>query len=69
MYDQSNIMNKPCPAKLAQIIAALIEGNSIRSTCRMTGTVKGTMFKLLADVCESGRAPFASDRAILPLPV
>lgn len=29
---------------------SLVEGNSIRSTCRMTGTAKGTVLKLLADL-------------------
>ena len=36
--------------KRAQIISALVEGNSIRSTCRMTGTAKGTVIRLLRDV-------------------
>jgi len=43
-------MNKLNPIKQAQIIATLIEGNSIRATCRMTGAAKGTILKLLADV-------------------
>jgi len=29
---------------------ALVEGNSIRSTCRMTGVAKGTVLSLLADL-------------------
>lgn len=29
---------------------ALVEGNSIRSTCRMTGAAKGTVLSLLADL-------------------
>ncbi|MGA3086863.1 MAG: IS1 family transposase [Thermodesulfobacteriota bacterium] len=33
-----------------QIVAALAEGNSIRATCRMTGTAKGTVTKLLVDL-------------------
>jgi IS1 family transposase len=37
----------------AQIVAALVEGNSVRATCRMTGAAKGTVLKLLADL---GRA-------------
>ena len=41
-------MNKLNPQK--QIVAALVEGNSIRATCRMTGVAKGTVLKLLADV-------------------
>jgi len=43
-------MNKLSIEKRAQILAALVEGNSIRSTCRMTETAKGTFLKLLADV-------------------
>jgi IS1 family transposase len=43
-------MNRLSIEKQKQIIAALIEGNSIRATCRMTGTAKGTVLKLLADV-------------------
>jgi IS1 family transposase len=36
----------------SQIVMALIEGNSIRSTCRMTGVAKGTVLALLADLGE-----------------
>src|SRR4030043_301935 len=43
-------MNKLKPEKQKQIIASLVEGNSIRATCRMTDTAKGTVLKLLADV-------------------
>ena len=32
------------------VIAALVEGNSMRATCRMTGTAKGTVTRLLADM-------------------
>ena len=39
-------MNKLTQAKRVQIIAALVEGNSIRATCRMTGAAKGTVLKL-----------------------
>ena len=45
-------MNKLSPERRAQVISALVEGNSIRATCRMTGTAKGTVLKLLADVGE-----------------
>ncbi len=45
-------MNKLSSAKRGQIIAALVEGNSIRATCRMTGAAKGTVLKLLADIGE-----------------
>lgn len=44
------LMNRLTKTKQTQIIAALVEGNSIRATCRMTGAAKGTVLKLLADV-------------------
>ena len=31
-------------------MAALVEGNSIRATCRMTGVAKNTVVKLLVDL-------------------
>ena len=43
-------MNKLSAEKQAQVISALVEGNSIRATCRMTGTAKGTVTRLLASV-------------------
>lgn len=43
-------MNKLTQAKRVQVIAALVEGNSVRATCRMTGAAKGTVLKLLADL-------------------
>lgn len=46
-------MNKLDIKKQAQIISALVEGNSIRATCRMTGAAKGTVLKLLADVGQA----------------
>ena len=33
-----------------RVVAALVEGNSIRSTSRMTGVAQNTIFKLLADL-------------------
>ncbi len=48
MYNSS--MNKLSIEKKTQVITALVEGNSIRATCRMTGTAKGTVTRLLADV-------------------
>jgi IS1 family transposase len=36
--------------KQVQVISALVEGNSIRSTVRITGVAKNTIVKLLADV-------------------
>ncbi|MCM2280466.1 MAG: IS1 family transposase [Bdellovibrionaceae bacterium] len=46
-------MNKLSTAKRSQIIHCLVEGNSIRATCRMTGASKNTVTKLL---CEIGAA-------------
>jgi IS1 family transposase len=46
-------MNKLTREKRVSVIAALVEGNSIRSTVRMTGVAKNTVVKLLVDV---GRA-------------
>lgn len=43
-------MNKLSPERRAQVVRALVEGNSIRATCRMTDTAKGTVLRLLADV-------------------
>lgn len=43
-------MNRLNIKKQVQILSALIEGNSIRDTCRMTDTAKGTVLKLLADI-------------------
>jgi hypothetical protein len=33
-----------------RVVAALVEGNSIRATCRMTDVSKPTVLKLLADL-------------------
>src|SRR6202166_5149761 len=41
--------------KRVQVISALVEGNSIRATVRMTGVAKNTIVKLLAEIgaaCE-----------------
>jgi hypothetical protein len=43
-------MNKLNIEKQKQVIACLVEGNSIRATVRMTGVAKNTIVKLLADV-------------------
>ncbi len=47
-------MNKLSTAKRVAVVAALVEGNSIRATARMTNVSKPTILKLLAqlgDVC------------------
>jgi len=43
-------MNKLSREKRVQVIAALVEGSSIRSTVRMTGVAKNTVVKLLAEI-------------------
>ncbi len=43
-------MNKLDPKKQAQVVAALVEGNSIRATVRMTGVAKNTIAKLLLEL-------------------
>jgi IS1 family transposase len=43
-------MNRLSTSKRAQVVTALVEGNSVRSTCRMTGVAKGTVLSLLADL-------------------
>lgn len=45
-------MNRLSTAKRIQVISALVEGCSIRSTCRMTGVSKATVMKLLAQIGE-----------------
>ncbi len=46
-------MNRLSTAKRAQVVTALVEGNSIRATSRMTGVAKGTILSLLADLGEA----------------
>src|SRR5438132_5108931 len=46
-------MNRLSTEKRAQIVAALVEGNSIRATCRLTGSCKDAVMKLL---CDLGKA-------------
>ena len=43
-------MNKLSVVEKTQIISALVEGNSIRATCRMTNHSKGAVLKLLVEV-------------------
>jgi IS1 family transposase len=43
-------MNKLDPKKQAQVVSALVEGNSIRATVRMTGVAKNTIVKLLVEL-------------------
>lgn len=43
-------MNRLSTEKRVQIVAALVEGNSIRATCRLTGACKDAVTKLLCDM-------------------
>jgi IS1 family transposase len=43
-------MNKLSTEKRSQVVAALVEGNSIRATVRMTGVSKNTIAKLLVEL-------------------
>lgn len=49
----SDLMNRKSTKERAQILNCLVEGNSIRSTVRLTGASKNTIVKLLADVGEA----------------
>lgn len=46
-------MNRLSTEKRAQIIGALVEGNSIRATSRMTNVAKNTVVKLLVDLGQA----------------
>ena len=45
-------MNSLPDVKRAAILRGLVEGNSVRSTARITGTAKATVLKLLVEVGE-----------------
>jgi len=49
-------MNRLSLQDRARILTCLVEGNSIRATCRMTGAAKGTVIKLLADTGAACKA-------------
>jgi IS1 family transposase len=46
-------MNRLSTEQRARIIGCLVEGNSIRATCRLTGAAKGTVTKLIIDLGEA----------------
>ena len=46
-------MNRLSTSKRAEIIGCLVEGMSIRATCRLTGVAKNTVVKLLADLGDA----------------
>ncbi len=43
-------MNRLSTTERAAVVRALVEGNSIRATCRLTGRDKETVMRLLADI-------------------
>jgi IS1 family transposase len=45
-------MNRPTKEQQTRVVAALVEGNSIRSTSRMTGVARNTVTSLLIDLAE-----------------
>jgi IS1 family transposase len=59
-------MNRLSTEKRAQVLGALVEGNSIRATVRMTGAAKNTITKLLAEVGEA--CAEYQDEALTDLP-
>lgn len=46
-------MNKLSVHRRAQIVACLVEGNSVRATCRLTHSSKDAVLKLVADAGEA----------------
>ena len=46
-------MNKLSTEKRVQIVAALVEGNSVNATSRIVGVSNNTVLKLLADLGEA----------------
>jgi len=42
-------MNRMSAERRTRVLSALVEGNSIRAACRITGAAKGTVMTLLAD--------------------
>src|SRR5215472_15174613 len=58
MLDRSSIfltMDRLSAERRTAVIQALVEGNSIRATCRLTETAKGTVLSLLEQVGEACR--------------
>lgn len=47
------MVNKLSTEQRAQIIQCLVEGNSVRATCRMTGRSKGAVLKFIAEIGQA----------------
>jgi hypothetical protein len=45
-------MNRLSKGQQIRVVAALVEGNSLRSTSRMTGVARNTVTALLLDLAE-----------------
>ncbi|HXZ95315.1 MAG TPA: IS1 family transposase [Dehalococcoidia bacterium] len=59
-------MNRLSTEQRAKVIATLVEGNSIRATCRITDTAKDTVIRLLAAVGKACKE--YQDKALKNLP-
>ncbi len=59
-------MNKLPAERRCAVVNALVEGSSIRAAARMTGTAKGTILRLLADLGEACSA--FHDRTVRNIP-
>lgn len=46
-------MNKLSTERRAAVLKSLVEGNSVRATCRLTGAAKGTVLRLLVEIGEA----------------
>jgi len=59
-------MNRLSTEKRARIVGCLVEGMSIRATCRLTGAAKNTVVRLLVDL--GGACSAYMDEALRELP-
>src|SRR5215212_8312747 len=46
-------MNRLSNTERVRIVSCLVEGMSVRATCRITGFAKGTVLKLLVDLADA----------------
>lgn len=60
MLSMANVLSN---SDRAAVVAALVEGNSIRATARMTGVARNTVTKLLLDLAEVC-AEFSSEKLV-----
>ena len=54
-------MNRLDEGRRAQVIRCIVEGNSIRSTVRITGVAKNTIAKLIVEVGHAAAAESEKD--------